>query len=716
MKKILFATMAITAMAVGCQEAELENGAISNGEVFKISASLPETKTIFDPADKSVAWETNDALTVFVNSNEVYKFTKSAEGNDFEATGVKLQDGVNTFFAIYPYSEELKGVSNGETKNFIPIPVKHNVAQVQSVSGNTDHIKGVMYGTGESTDGASPVIQMHQLTSLFKILVNNPGQSPIHVQSIEFSTDAPDAVLSGTFYVSDNGEIRGSGDQYVASSTILTVTDGTVDAGATGEFWLATTPFTVPEGSKVIVTILADEGEVTVERTAPAGGWNFEAGTVNTMKDVVYEGAETIEYMTVSELLAAVSEMQDGSEVNVEGIVAAKNARSYILIDEANQSEYILAYKNSEPSDVKIGDKVRISGNITSYNKMPQITNPIVNKVISNSAVSYPEPEILDAAAADALVAAPECKFIQFAGTLSISGSHYNVTIDGASTAVGSISYPAEDLSAYNGKPITLTGYFNGVSGSRYLNIFITSINAAPYCDVAPASLSVNSEAGSTQFTVSSNESWTITSSNSAYTVSPDSGEGDATIEVLYPANSGADAVEVIFTVKSESSEKTVTLTHRSSSQTTTEITDILTADLLGLAGSYGVFSNKMAESSAIYAGNAMKSNKDGIQIRSSNSNSGIVTTASNGHVKRISIVCTSEQTTNRTLDIYGSNEPFTSATELYKNPKGEKIGSLTCTKDGEASFDITGEYAYVGLRSNSGAIYLGSVTIIWEE
>ena len=561
MKKILFATMVITAMAVGCQEAELENGAISNGEVFKISAALPETKTTFDPDGYQVAWEADDELTVIINSNDAYKFTKSADANDFEATGVSLQEGVNTYFAIYPYSEDVKSIeSNGETNTFIPIPVKHNVAQIQSISGNTDHIKGVMYGKVDSEVSESPVIQMHQMTSIFKILIKNPAEETIHIQSITFSTDAPDAVLSGTFYVSEKGEIRGSGDKYVANATVLTVTDGAIAPASTGEFWLATTPFAVPEGNKVIVTILADEGEVTVERTAPAGGWNFEAGTVNTMKDVVYEGAETIEYMTVSELLAAVSEMQDGSEVNVEGIVAAKNARSYILIDEANQSEYILAYKNSEPSEVKIGDLVQISGNITEYAQMMQIQNPIVNKVISNSSVSYPTPDILDGDAADALVASPERKFIQFTGTLSISGSHYNVTIDGASTAVGSISYPAEDLSAYNGKPITLTGYFNGVSGSRYLNIFITSINAAPYCDVAPASLSVNSEAGSTQFTVSANESWTITSSNSAYKVSPASGKGDATIEVLYPENAEAEAVEVIFTIKSATTEKTITL------------------------------------------------------------------------------------------------------------------------------------------------------------
>lgn len=711
MKKILFATMAITAMAVGCQEAELENGAISNGEVFKISAALPETKTTFDPDGYQVAWEADDELTVIINSNDAYKFTKSADANDFEATGVSLQEGVNTYFAIYPYSEDVKSIeSNGETNTFIPIPVKHNVAQIQSISGNTDHIKGVMYGKADSEVSKSPVIQMYQMTSIFKILIKNPAEETIHIQSITFSTDAPDAVLSGTFYVSEKGEIRGSGDKYVANSTVLTVTDGAIAPASTGEFWLATTPFAVPEGNKVIVTILADEGEVTVERTAPAGGWNFEAGTVNTMKDVVYEGAETIEYMTVSEVLAT-----SNSEVNVQGIVAAVNAKSYILVDETNQSDYILAYKNSEPSEVKIGDLVQISGNITEYAQMMQIQNPIVNKVISNSSVSYPTPDILDGDAADALVASPERKFIQFTGTLSISGSHYNVTIDGASTAVGSISYPAEDLSAYNGKPITLTGYFNGVSGSRYLNIFITSINAAPYCDVAPASLSVNSEAGSTQFTVSSNESWTITSSNSAYTVSPASGEGDATIEVSYPANSGADAVEVIFTVKGESSEKTVTLTQRSASQTTVEVTDVLTVESLNAPSSYGDVSNVSISSSAIYAGN-LKNNNGSIQMRGSD-NSGIITTVSSGIVKSIDVEWDSELMTqypDRTIDIYGSNTPISSVSNLY-NSDLEKIGSLSYV-NGETTATISGSYQYIGIRSQKGALYLKKITIIWEE
>ena len=636
MKKILFATMAITAMVVGCQEAELENGAISNGEVFKISAALPETKTAFDPDGYQVAWEADDELTVIINSNDAYKFTKSAGANDFEATGVSLQEGANTYHVLYPYNSYVEEVdaegftSRDGQKTYVSIP--DQTAETQATVDNTDHIKGVMYGYTTANISETPSIQMHQLTTLLKIAVKNSSAEAIEVQSITVSTDASDQYLSGTFFINlETGEVKSSGEGYTDNYTTLEVSNGRIEAGATGTFWVSSNPFSVPVGSTLTIAVGTDKGSVSDERTYQEK-IDFQAGTVNSAS-FEYSEPDAIEHITVAAFL--------------EKSVSA-----------------------------------------TTYY---ELTGKISN--ISNS--TYGNFDLTDET-----------------GTVYV----YGLT----ATKVSSNDQSFSSLGLREGDVVTLHGtrdYYekdqmNQVGGPAY---YISHV-AAPYCDVAPASLSVNSEAGSTQFTVSSNESWTITSSNSAYTVSPAFGEGDATIEVSYPANSGADAVEVIFTVKSESSEKTVTLTHRSSSQTTTEITDILTADLLGLAGSYGDFSNKMAESSAIYAGNAMMSDKDGIQIRSKNSNSGIVTTASNGHVKRISIVCTSELTTNRTLDIYGSNEPFTSATELYKNPKGEKIGSLTCTKDGEASFDITGEYAYVGLRSNSGAIYLGSVTITWEE
>jgi hypothetical protein len=66
---------------------------------------------------------------------------------------------------------------------------------------------------------------------------------------------------------------------------------------------------------------------------------------------------------------------------------------------------------------------------------------------------------------------------ISFFGTLSISSSYHNITVDGASR-VGSIQSPAIDLSGYDGKKVYLEGYYAGLSGAnqQYLNIVLTKI------------------------------------------------------------------------------------------------------------------------------------------------------------------------------------------------------------------------------------------------
>lgn len=582
MKKLLYSSLAIAAMAVSCQEAELENnGAANNGEVFRIEAPISETKTTFTEP-YSVEWASDDELSVIINSADGYKFTKSSQGDYFETTEFTPDAGASyTYDVIYPYNSALHQVVDGFTTGFVEIPVRAGVAQIQSETGNTDYVKGPLYGHAVVEGGESPVIAMLHLSTLFKITVTNPSSEAITIQSITLSADDENANLCGTFYVNtQTGELNPSGSKYVSNATTLSVKDGTIAAnGAKGEFWIVTAPFAVNEGSNLTITILAKEGEIEIVKPADAGGWNFEAGKINST-EVTFKGAEAVDYMTVTEALSATG------KVNVEGIVMAKNAKSYILADETS---YVLAYKNASPDEVNVGDRVRISGEMSEFNDMAQITSPIVVSTVSHSEVSYPEPEILGADAADALVASPEQKYIQFTGMLNISGSYYNVTIDGASS-VGSISYPADDLIEYDGKAVTITGYFNGVSGSstKYLNILYTEIEEAPYCNVSPATLSVDAEAGTATFNISSNESWTISTSNENYKLSETSGEGDAGITVTYPANEGTEPVEVVFTVLSNSGvEKTVTLTQRTASAEESALAVLVTSASEIVAGKY---------------------------------------------------------------------------------------------------------------------------------
>ena len=102
MKKILLSVLAVAAVAVSCQTEKLEEGTSQTGKTVKIVAELPETKTVFNPEDKTVAWEDGDELTVVVNSSSAYKFDKVAGENAFSASGVTLQDGQNTYHVLYP--------------------------------------------------------------------------------------------------------------------------------------------------------------------------------------------------------------------------------------------------------------------------------------------------------------------------------------------------------------------------------------------------------------------------------------------------------------------------------------------------------------------------------------------------------------------------------------------------------------------------------------
>lgn len=150
------------------------------------------------------------------------------------------------------------------------------------------------------------------------------------------------------------------------------------------------------------------------------------------------------------------------------------------------------------------------------------------------------------------------------------------------------------------------------------------------------------------------------------------------------------------------------------------QVEDIITIDLIGETGnSYTSWTDKKSNSTAVYAGQSI-SNKDNIQLRSDKDKntgnySGIVTTTSGGKVKKV-IVEWNPATTNNTreLNVYCSNNPYSTPNDLYADATdGELIGSIK--KSGATELSIDGDYQYVGLRSKSGAMYLNSITIVWE-
>ncbi|MBR1878751.1 MAG: C10 family peptidase [Paludibacteraceae bacterium] len=145
-----------------------------------------------------------------------------------------------------------------------------------------------------------------------------------------------------------------------------------------------------------------------------------------------------------------------------------------------------------------------------------------------------------------------------------------------------------------------------------------------------------------------------------------------------------------------------------------TIIADTLTRATTGASGTqYKAWSGKQLHSDAVYAGNSAGGN-GAIQLRTSNSNSGIVTTTPGGQLARISVVWNSNTTNGRKLNIYGRNDTYTALSDLYNEEKqGTLLGTIVCGTSTELA--IEGEYTYIGLRSAASALYLDAITFTWD-
>lgn len=150
-----------------------------------------------------------------------------------------------------------------------------------------------------------------------------------------------------------------------------------------------------------------------------------------------------------------------------------------------------------------------------------------------------------------------------------------------------------------------------------------------------------------------------------------------------------------------------------------TSVTDVINRAFTGLAAgaNYADWSGKVGTSGAIYAGLSAaydQNSSDAIQLRSKNNNSGIVTTTSGGHATKVTVAWNSNTVAGRTLDVYGKSSAYSSAADLYdSNKQGTLLGSLV--KGTSSSLIISGDYTFIGLRSNDGAMYLDEIQIEWS-
>ncbi len=203
--------------------------------------------------------------------------------------------------------------------------------------------------------------------------------------------------------------------------------------------------------------VVSGEKGATVEPEEPEGG------------EGEGEGETEVTLTTIAEVLAA-----GAGEAATKGTVVATYARGFLMNDGTGS---ILVYQGSDKGIIA-GDAVTVSGTTSVYGGLLQFGNTAVVEKTGTATVEHPTATVMDGAAMDAYLAAPAIQYVEYTGTLTINNNYYNVAVDGATTATGSIQYPQDAIKANltSGSVVKVTGYTIGVSSSKFVNTMAVKV------------------------------------------------------------------------------------------------------------------------------------------------------------------------------------------------------------------------------------------------
>ncbi len=598
-------------------------------------------------------------------------------------------------------NEELEQVA---APTFTPAAGEYTAAQSVEIACATEGA-GIYY----TTDGTDPTAASTAYTAAIavgetmtiKAIAVKEGMTDSEIVSAAYTINIPSEQVATPTFTPAAGEYTAAQSVEIACATegaaIYYTTDGTDPTAASTAYTAA-----IAVGETMTIKAIAVKEGMTDSEIATA------AYTINI--------PATPDFTTIAELKALLGdESATFTGTLTDAVVSFIAGTSDAVIKDATGS--ILYHKESGHGLLQ-GQTV--SGDVVAegviYNGINEITNLTATVEGAGSAV---EPEVVTFAQLAANYAKYESAYVKVVGVTSKTTTTKKGNIEATQDATDYIVYTNVAIPVNTGDIFTAEGTVTKYNTTEEIKVWkaadLVVTTPAPVLSASPAATTVAATATSVTWTITSNTDWTITT-GTGVTASATSGNGNADVTLTFAANTGSTAVTYKATASATGCDDvTITIT-QSAAGSSSDITDTITSALLtATSTTYTDFSNVAATSSARYAGNSAKSSSGGIQMRSKNSNSGIVSTVSGGKVKSVKITVESG---SNTIDVYGSNTAYTGAADLYATGEGgnqgTKIGSLTAT--GTIDFTTAAEeYAYVGIRSNNGAIYVTSVEIVWE-
>lgn len=343
-----------------------------------------------------------------------------------------------------------------------------------------------------------------------------------------------------------------------------------------GRWDLATSNFTVPKGTSSLSIYVKTDVASSYRLDDLKLSVVSEAGTaVDFSKgvDLGTGGGETPDPTPGAGTIAEIAAGAENAAIDLKDVlVTGVTLKSYVITDATGS---ILVFANTDPK-VKVGDKINVTGTTGKHNGLMQITTPTATVVSSGNAVSYPAP--LELTESKMKEDAPTAvTYVSFTGTVKKSGNFYNIFVGSYTAKDLSCSYYTGDMEGFVGSDIKVEGWY--VGGNPHYQVVATKVEEVvsdtPKFSVSTEALTAKAADKSVSFDVRGNVKWTVASDNAAYTVSPESGDGNGTVTVSFAENTTDKDVTVKLTVSTTAEvatkSYTVTLTHKGVSAAGTE-------------------------------------------------------------------------------------------------------------------------------------------------
>ncbi len=725
--KYSVACFAISAALVSCnKESDNYESSVQNeGVTLLFSSQKPElenaTKTVWRPDERKIFWSSSDKIRVAILKDDVWQqaagdvdienrkyaklYTSNQAGTEAEIidfavpTDFTMSDtGTYKFYGIYPSS-----CTNTDANAYMPsLTVTIPSTQEPASSGSFDSSADIMVAESVGDYSGIPQDRMVRLewTRLVAhgdiTLKNFPAlESGEILRKISFSAQS-DADLVGRHYVDlTTGAVTLPAGADPVSTITIDASNLNVDtANNTLEFWFSALPFTATQISVSVTT-----NKYIYTKTYSGISKTFIKNARNTLG---------------ISLANATKEDAPEEQLVEDGIYVIA------LMGETNLDADLMMTANTTGT----GNYQTYSTLGTTYvdGKLSvpaasvwKFTYDAENATYSIQSLSE-EKYLAGTAASANLTLGPETNKAAF--TVSEQSK------DGNNNQLYHISVKSTSDERWigfnynNGTLPRFSLYKNDTSYPGAVRVIPAVAN-----DIVPSLVFNSTSSTVASSATSASFSYTASHLTANPTVSITSDPDDIVASATVDASN--NKVVVSLNPNNDATEKTATLTISCEGIEDIELTvtqnaksnlveDVLNRALTEVTGtSYTGWSGKTSNSTAVYAGNSA-GDHDSIQLRSNNNNSGIVTTSSGGYVATITVTWESNTVSGRTLNIYGKNSAYSSAADLYDTSKqGILLGTIVCGTS--TTFTVTGDYQYIGLRSNSGAMYLSEIRISWR-